>query len=60
MLCRTVPLSQFAAFIGLSFLGDNLKVNKLIRHNALQSVYLDVALFPASLIIVSAYTIANT
>jgi hypothetical protein len=53
-LFRSVPLSQFAAFIGLSFLGDNLKINRLIRHNALQAVYLDVALFPASLVLVRA------
>lgn len=50
-LFRSVPLSQFAAFLGLSFLGDNLSANKIVRHNALQAVYLDVALFPASLLL---------
>lgn len=53
-LLRAVPFGQFAAFFGLSVLGDNLKVNKLVRHNALQAVYLDVALFPASLLTAAA------
>ncbi|KAG5179735.1 hypothetical protein JKP88DRAFT_261240 [Tribonema minus] len=50
-LLRVVPLGQFGLFLGLSFLGDSLGTNRLIRHNALQAVYLDVALFPASLLL---------
>lgn len=49
-LYRAIPLSGFIAFFALSFLGDNLAINKLIRFNMKQSIFLDVALFFPSIL----------
>jgi EF-hand domain pair/Chloroplast import apparatus Tic20-like len=44
-LYRSVPLSGFLAFFGLSTLSGNLAINRLVRYNMQQAIYLDVALF---------------
>jgi len=42
---RSIPLSGFLAFFGLSALSGNLSINRLIRFNMQQAIFLDVALF---------------
>jgi len=42
---QSVPLSGFLAFLSLSFLSGVPRINRLVRYNMLQAMYLDVALF---------------
>lgn len=42
---RAIPFSGFAAFIALNTLSGNPGLNKLIRFNMQQAIYLDIALF---------------
>merc|ERR1739842_119530 len=42
---RSIPFSGFAAFIALNTLSNNPGLNKLIRFNMQQAIYLDIALF---------------
>ena len=42
---QSVPLSGFLAFLSLSFLSGVPRINRLIRYNMLQAIYLDIALF---------------
>lgn len=42
---RSIPFSGFAAFIALNTLSNNPGLNKLIRFNMQQAIFLDVALF---------------
>lgn len=44
-LYRSIPFSGFLAFFGLSFLSSNPSINRLVRFNMQQAIYLDVALF---------------
>lgn len=44
-LYRSIPLSGFLAFFALSFLSSNLSLNRLVRFNMQQAIYLDFALF---------------
>jgi hypothetical protein len=44
-LYRSIPFSGFLAYFGLSFLSSNPKLNRLVRFNMQQAIYLDVALF---------------
>merc|ERR1711966_56776 len=44
------PLAGFLAFFGLTFLSGNLAANRLVRFNAQQAIYLDVALFLPGLV----------
>ena len=44
-LYRTIPLSGFLAYFALNFLGGNLSINRLVRYNMKQAIYLDIALF---------------
>jgi HD-GYP domain-containing protein (c-di-GMP phosphodiesterase class II) len=44
-LYRSVPFSAFIAFFALSAVGNNLSANRLIRFNANQAIFLDVAMF---------------
>jgi hypothetical protein len=44
-LYRSIPLSGFLAFFGLSFLSSNPSLNRLVRFNMQQAIYLDIALF---------------
>jgi hypothetical protein len=44
-LYRSIPFSGFLAFFGLSFVSSNPSLNRLVRFNAQQAIYLDIALF---------------
>jgi len=46
----SIPLGGFLAFFALTFLSGNLATNRLVRFNAQQAIYLDVALFLPSLV----------
>jgi Ca2+-binding EF-hand superfamily protein len=49
-LYRSIPFSGFVAFLALSTLSGNLRINRLIRFNMQQAIYLDIALFLPGLI----------
>jgi hypothetical protein len=49
-LYRSIPFGGFLSFFGLTFLSENPKVNRLVRFNAQQAVFLDIALFAPALI----------
>lgn len=49
-LYRSIPLGGFIAFFALSFLSGNPRINRLIRFNMQQAIYLDIALFFPSLL----------
>jgi len=42
---HSIPLSGFLTFFGLSILSGNPSLNRLIRFNIQQAIYLDIALF---------------
>jgi hypothetical protein len=42
---RSIPLSGFIAFFALSSLSGNPRINRLVRFNMQQAIYLDFALF---------------
>jgi hypothetical protein len=42
---RSIPFSGFVAFFALNILSGNLKINRLIRFNMQQAIFLDFALF---------------
>lgn len=44
-LYRAVPLSGFISFFVLNFLGGNPSINRLVRYNMQQAIFLDIALF---------------
>jgi len=44
-LYRAVPFGGMIAFFSLSFLSNNTSINRLIRYNMQQAIYLDIALF---------------
>merc|ERR1739842_231381 len=44
-LYRSVPFSGFIAFFVLNFLGGNPSINRLIRFNMQQAIFIDIALF---------------
>lgn len=44
-LYRSIPFSGFVAFIALNTLSNNPGLNKLIRFNMQQAIFLDIALF---------------
>jgi hypothetical protein len=49
-LYRSIPFSGFIAFLSLSFLSGNPSINRLIRFNMQQAIFLDIALFFPGLI----------
>jgi hypothetical protein len=49
-LYRSIPFGGFIAFFALSFLSANPSINRLIRFNMQQAIYLDIALFFPGLI----------
>jgi len=44
-LYRTIPFSGFIAFFALNILSNNPSINRLIRYNMQQAIFLDIALF---------------
>jgi hypothetical protein len=57
-LYRSIPFSGFISFLALSVLSGNFNINKLVRFNMQQAIYLDIALFVPGLI-ASLYTIVG-
>ncbi len=49
-LYRTIPFSGFIAFFALNFLSFNPTLNRLIRFNMQQAIFIDIALFFPGLI----------
>lgn len=49
-LYRNVPFSGLIAFFALNFLSNNPSINRLVRYNMQQSIFLDIALFFPSLV----------
>jgi hypothetical protein len=49
-LYRTIPFSGFVAFLTLNILSGNPGINRLIRFNMQQAIFLDIALFFPGLI----------
>jgi hypothetical protein len=47
---RSIPLSGFLSFFALNVLSGNLSINKLVRFNMQQAIFLDIALFAPGLI----------
>mmetsp|Transcript_11886 Transcript_11886/g.26020 ORF Transcript_11886/g.26020 Transcript_11886/m.26020 type:complete len:395 (+) Transcript_11886:105-1289(+) len=50
-LYRSIPFSGFVSFFALSTLSGNPSINRLVRFNMQQAIYLDVALFVPSLLL---------
>lgn len=50
-LYRSIPFSGFAAFFALNTLAANPSLNRLVRFNMQQAIFLDIALFFPSLLI---------
>eukprot|EP00581_Thalassiosira_minuscula_P007882 CAMPEP_0183704306 /NCGR_PEP_ID=MMETSP0737-20130205/1675_1 /TAXON_ID=385413 /ORGANISM="Thalassiosira miniscula, Strain CCMP1093" /LENGTH=381 /DNA_ID=CAMNT_0025931143 /DNA_START=195 /DNA_END=1340 /DNA_ORIENTATION=- len=50
-LYRSIPFSGFVAFFALNFLAGNPSINRLVRFNMQQAIFLDIALFFPSLLI---------
>lgn len=44
-LYRSIPFSGFLSFFALYFLGGNPSINRLVRFNMQQAIFVDVALF---------------
>jgi len=44
-LYRSIPFGGFIAFFALSFLSSNPTINRLVRFNMQQAIFLDIALF---------------
>lgn len=49
-LYRSIPFSGFAAFFALNLLANNPSLNRLVRFNMQQAIFLDIALFLPGLI----------
>lgn len=49
-LYRSIPLSGFVAFFALNFLSNNPSLNRLVRYNMQQAIFVDIALFFPGLI----------
>jgi hypothetical protein len=49
-LYRSIPFSGFLAFFALSSFSGNPSLNRLVRFNMQQAIYLDIALFVPSLL----------
>jgi Chloroplast import apparatus Tic20-like/EF-hand domain pair len=47
---RSIPFSGFVAFFALNFLSSNPGINRLVRFNMQQAIFLDIALFFPGLI----------
>jgi hypothetical protein len=50
LLYRSIPLGGFIAFFALNTLSSNPSLNRLVRFNMQQAIYLDIALFFPGLI----------
>ena len=58
-LYRAIPFGGLLSFFGLTFLSENPQLNKLVRFNLQQAVFLDIALFAPALIASLGYGLLN-
>jgi hypothetical protein len=56
---RSIPLSGFLAYLGINFLSSNLSLNKLVRFNMQQAIFVDIALFLPGLLAAATGLIAS-
>ena len=57
-LYNNIPLSGIIAFFALNFLSQNLQLNRLVRFNIRQAIFIDIALiFPSLLSGIAAYAL---
>jgi hypothetical protein len=57
-LYRVIPLSGFVAYFALNFLSANPKINRLVRFNMQQAIFIDIALlFPGLLLGISTFVL---
>lgn len=57
-LYNNIPLSGIIAFFALNFLSQNLQLNRLVRFNIRQAIFIDIALiFPSLLSGIAAYVL---
>jgi hypothetical protein len=56
---RSIPLSGLLAYFGLTFLSSRPKINKLVRFNAEQAVFVDIALILPGLLAAATGFIAS-
>jgi hypothetical protein len=56
---RSIPLGGLLAYLGLNFLTSNLSLNKLVRFNTQQAIFVDIALFLPGLPAVATSFIAS-
>lgn len=50
MAYRSIPFAGFLSFLSLSVLSGNLSINRLVRFNMQQAIFLDIALFVPGLV----------
>jgi hypothetical protein len=56
---RSIPLSGFLAYLGINWLSADLKLNKLVRFNMQQAIFVDIALFLPGLLAAASGLIAS-
>jgi hypothetical protein len=56
---RSIPLSGFLAYLALNFLSSNLSLNRLVRFNMQQAMFVNIALFLPGLLAVATSFIAS-
>jgi hypothetical protein len=56
---RSIPLSGFLAYLALTFLSSNLSLNRLVRFNMEQAVFVDIALLLPGLLAAATGLIAS-
>lgn len=49
-LYRSIPFSGFVAFFALNILSGNLRINRLVRYNMQQAIFVDIALIVPGLL----------
>jgi hypothetical protein len=56
---RSIPLGGFLAYLGINWLSADLKLNKLVRFNMQQAIFVDIALFLPGLLAAATGLIAS-
>jgi hypothetical protein len=56
---RSIPLGGFLPYLALRFLSSNLSLNRLVRFNMQQAIFVDIALFLPSLLFAATGLIAS-
>jgi hypothetical protein len=58
-LYRSIPLSGLVAYFALTFLSSNLNLNRLVRFNMQQAIFVDIALFIPGLLVAATGLLAS-